>query len=86
MNSYAHPQHGGGNVTLEINPTGTVYMKSQVSDYQLQGHALAEYNVLQFITDTYEKDIDPPNNGDLSGDAAQASQRAAQSYEQRARG
>jgi hypothetical protein len=42
---------------MDFNSQGTLYAKSQVTDYMLRDDQLNTYNVLEFFTNTYEKRI-----------------------------
>jgi hypothetical protein len=44
-------------LVLDVNSSGAVFAKSQVTDYALRGDGLSEYNVLEFFTDTYEEPV-----------------------------
>ncbi len=41
-------------VTLDLNSQGRLYGKSQITDYIFRGDDLADYNIVQYFTDTYE--------------------------------
>lgn len=43
-------------MTLDRSSSGHLYVKSQVVDYQFRGQLLQDYNVLDFLIDTYEVD------------------------------
>jgi len=45
-------------VTLDVNGSGKLFIKSQVNDYALRGEALSTSNVMDFFVNTYEADID----------------------------
>ena len=52
------PQHGEDDVVvLDVNAEGVVFPKSQVTDYRCRRHSLADYNLLDFIVNTYEDDV-----------------------------
>ena len=42
---------------IDICVSGNLHIQNQVQDYALQGERLANMNVLQFFTDTYDQDI-----------------------------
>ncbi len=44
-------------ITLQLNPGGRLYVKSQVIDYQYCGDEFETYNVYDFFADTYEAPI-----------------------------
>ncbi|THG98262.1 hypothetical protein EW026_g3885 [Hermanssonia centrifuga] len=44
-------------VTLGLDPTGQLYTKGQVIDYELHGEQLADYALLDFFVNTYEEQI-----------------------------
>ena len=44
-------------ITLEITPQGGMVPKNQVTDYITRGDALANYNIIQFFTNTYKSKI-----------------------------
>ena len=44
-------------VTLDVNSSGGVFAKSQLTDYSYRGEELADFNFLDFFVDTYEIEI-----------------------------
>ena len=48
---------GPETVTLDIDSSGVVFAKSQLSDYSYRGEELANFNFLDFLMDTYEVEI-----------------------------
>ena len=44
-------------ITLEITPQGGMVLKNQVTNYITHGDALADYNIIQFFTNTYKSKI-----------------------------
>ena len=44
-------------ITLEITSQGGIVLKNQVTNYITHGDALADYNIIQFFTNTYESKI-----------------------------
>ena len=42
---------------IDADSAGHLYKKSQVIDYCFRGEGLEEYNMHEFIKDTYEMDI-----------------------------
>lgn len=42
---------------LDLNSTGQLFAKSQVTDYMCREDGLTNYNMLNFFVDTYEEDI-----------------------------
>lgn len=58
-------QGGDDMVTLDLDSSGQIFAKCQVTDYHSCGDALSAYNLLDFFVDTYEADIEPRDrNGD----------------------
>lgn len=55
--AYLWNQDGNDIVMLDLNSTGQLFAKSQVTDYMCWGDGLANYNMLNFFVDTYEEDI-----------------------------
>ncbi|PSR75070.1 hypothetical protein PHLCEN_2v9338, partial [Hermanssonia centrifuga] len=53
-------------ITLQLNPGGQLYAKSQVTDYSLQGTALEDYDVHDFFTNTYEASMPKPPTADAN--------------------
>ncbi len=53
-------------ITLQLNPRGQLYAKSQVTDYSLQGTALEDYNVQDFFTNTYKAPMPKPPMADTN--------------------
>jgi len=45
-------------VALDVNGSGRLFIKSQITDYTLRGEALSTSNVMEFFVNTYEADID----------------------------
>jgi len=56
-------------VILELDSTGRLFACSQVTDYMCRGDGLEDYNVLDFITETYDEKI-PPTRRKRSGNDA----------------
>lgn len=44
-------------MVLEFDPRGTLYSRSQVTDYVNRGHELEDYNVLDYFVGTYDKSM-----------------------------
>ncbi len=68
-----YPQHGNENVTLDVSSDGTIYAKSQLTDYVLRGEALAEYSIFRFMMDTYDSPVrrnEESTGADDAGDGA----------------
>jgi len=42
---------------LDVDSSGHLVPKNQVTDYQYRGEELEHYNLLQYFVDTYETDI-----------------------------
>ena len=55
--AYLWNQHGNDIVMLDLNSTGQLFAKSQVTDYMCREDGLTNYNMLNFFVDTYEEDI-----------------------------
>ena len=58
-------------VTLDVNNSGVLFAKSQITDYSHQGEELTGVNFLDFFVDTYEIEIpvgehDKPAQGPVS--------------------
>jgi hypothetical protein len=52
-------------VIIDMNDSGKNFVKSQVTDYQLRGDELEDYNLLDFFVDTYETDIPQRDRDDI---------------------
>ena len=55
--THIHTKDGNDMVTLDLNSSGQLFAKSQVTDYMCRGESLANCNMLDFFVDTYEEDI-----------------------------
>lgn len=55
--AYLWNQDGNDIVMLDLNSTGQLFAKSQVTDYMCREDGLTNYNMLNFFVDTYEEDI-----------------------------
>jgi hypothetical protein len=49
--------HAKDNVTIDVDDNDRLFVRSQVTDYQLRGDDLEDVNVLDFFVDTYEEDV-----------------------------
>ena len=56
-------------VILELDSTGRLFACSQVTDYMSRGDDLEDYNVLDFITETYDEKITPTRRKRLGDNA-----------------
>ncbi len=67
-------QKGNENVTLEVGGGGTIYAKSQVTDYVLRGDAFSDLSVFDYTRHTYETQLKPRQRVDVGEDHVRDSQ------------
>ncbi len=60
---------------MDINSSGTVYAKSQVTDYRARGQKQELFNVVDFFTDTYESNQQAHNNDEAVEEAVNSKTR-----------
>ncbi len=56
------------NVTLEVSSNGTIYAKSQVTDYVLRNNAFSDLSLFDFTRHTYEKQLKGADTVELEDD------------------
>jgi hypothetical protein len=57
-------------VILDVSSAGKVITKSQHTDYTYHGSALSAYNLIDFFVDTYDGDIQYPDDGEEPDESA----------------